>query len=246
MGWITSGMLPTMTTRSAASPPAPRPTTMTDDTTCSQPHEQLLVGWIAGGTALMTTAHPTTAPPASRPHDNDEQHTTHPRPHEQLLVGWIAGGTAPTTTAPPAASPPAPRPHDDDGQHTTHLQPHEQLLVGWIVGGTALTTTAHPTSSKAPRRQWTTHHLLPASRATARGVDCGWNSADFDSTPRRFLTSSKAHDNDGRHTTRPQPHEQLLVGWIAGGTTKTRSHDHVKAHRQHLRNTAGRGTRQTT
>ncbi|KAF8225698.1 hypothetical protein L208DRAFT_1408171, partial [Tricholoma matsutake] len=44
-------------------------------------------------------------------------------------------------------------------QPTTHPQPHEQLLVGWIVGGTTTMTT---------------HHLPPASRATARGVDRGW------------------------------------------------------------------------
>jgi hypothetical protein len=156
MGWITSGMLPTTTTHSAASPPAPRPTTMTDDTTCSQPHEQLLVGWIAGGTALMTTAHPTTAPPASRPYNNDEQHTTHPQPHEQLLVGWIAGGTAPTMTARPATSSPAPRPMTtmDD------TPPAPSLTSNCSWGGLrverqrqgATTTSRHTANTYATRR----------------------------------------------------------------------------------------------
>jgi hypothetical protein len=86
-------------------------------TTHLQPHERLLVGWIAGGTAPTMTAHPTTA-------------TSH------LLAGWNGGcygrtgysrGGSPTPTSNQDHSSKA---HDDNGQYTTRLQPHEQLLVG--------------------------------------------------------------------------------------------------------------------
>jgi hypothetical protein len=53
--------------------------------TCPQPHEQLLMGWIAGGMTTTTQHHATMT-------------TTCPQPREQLLVGWNAGGTTITMT----------------------------------------------------------------------------------------------------------------------------------------------------
>ena len=50
---------------------------------------------------------------------------------------------------------------------------------------------------------WMTPHTPPASRATAHGVDGAWNN----------------HNEPGMTYHPPQPHEQLLMGWIAGMMT---------------------------
>jgi hypothetical protein len=60
----------------------------------------------------------------------------------------------------------------------------------------------------------TTHHPPPASRAPAREVDLGWKDGKQQGG-RTMATTCE------RHTTRPQPYEQLLVGWMTGGTTPT-------------------------
>ena len=58
-----------------------------------------------------------------------------------------------------------------------------------------------------------TRHPPPASRATARGV--------LLDRPSPILPC---------HTTRPQPHEQLLVGWLVGGMTTGRRHGEHRCH----------------
>ena len=40
-------------------------------------------------------------------------------------------------------------------------------------------------------------------------------------TATTVMTMAMTWPHDERPTTRPQPHEQLLVGWIAGGRTTT-------------------------
>ena len=108
-------------------------------TTCPQPHEQLLVGWLVGGTTM------------GRPretHDDNSRGSggwmTWPRDHDdthQDDASWMT-------------CPPGPMTHlQDQGEkvdhhhhghhrctmmmtgtqrHTTHPQPHEQLLMGWV------------------------------------------------------------------------------------------------------------------
>ena len=44
---------------------------------------------------------------------------------------------------------------------------------------------------------------------------------DDDAQDERQGPTTTTH-GDGRHTTRPQPYEQLLVGWLVGGTTTGR------------------------
>ena len=103
-----------------------------------------------------------------------------------------------------------------------------------------------------------TCHLAPALRATACGVGGGWN---HDGEGRRDdRPMPPCHHNTSRHppargvgrqrggvttammmmaprteqhTTCPQPHEQLLVGWLVGGTTTGRPWEH--GHNQPLR-----------
>ena len=55
-----------------------------------------------------------------------------------------------------------------------------------------------------------THHLPLASRATAHGVGSGWNDNNN-------INEGGTITMKEQHTTRPKPHEQLLMGWIMGG-----------------------------
>jgi hypothetical protein len=62
----------------------------------------------------------------------------------------------------------------------------------------------------------TPHHLPPASRATACGVDRGWNDRRQKGV-RTMAAMAAMHEC---HSTCPQPHEHLLMGWISGGRTE--------------------------
>jgi hypothetical protein len=131
-------------------------------TTCPQPHEQLLVGWIAGGTTTTTQHHATMT-------------TTRPQPHEQLLVGWNAGGTTITTTQGNNGTPP-----------TSSLTSNCSWGGSWV--------EQRQRQRRAQQQPQTTHHPPPAPRATARGVDRGWNNAQ---------STMEGGQCNERHTTRP-------------------------------------------
>jgi hypothetical protein len=110
--------------------------------------------------------------------------TQHPHLRcEQLLAGWVGGskdrdGTGTGTTNADTTTAGQPK--------TTRTSPNhhsEQLLVGWKQGATGTdngetgpTTTTDDNGKRRQRRA--THHPPPASRATAHGVDRGWNDGD--------------------------------------------------------------------
>ena len=100
---------------------------------------------------------------------------------------------------------------------------------------TGVQTCALPISNTAPSRRHVT--TPPASRAPARGVVRGWN--DDGETRSRGETTTRGgrkgdnmatgrqgprqpHYDDQGCTTCLQPREQLLVGWIVGGTGRGR------------------------
>jgi hypothetical protein len=85
--------------------------------------------------------------------------------------------------------------------------PHEPLLVGWIAGGMMEGRENNHNNARM------THHPPPASRATARGVDRGWNDGRW----KGVRTTAAMAAMHGHRGTRPWPHGRLLVGWISGG-----------------------------
>jgi hypothetical protein len=91
-------------------------------TTCPQPREQLLVGWITGGTAMTTGASPVN-------NDRSDWLDLAPPlpPCEHWLTVMVGGATGPR---------PQVRRAQDDAVPTTR-HPHcrcKQLLAGWIGG----------------------------------------------------------------------------------------------------------------
>jgi hypothetical protein len=116
-------------------------------------------------------------------------------------------------------TPTTPENHHQDS--TTRLRSHGQLLVGWIAGGT--TTTTASSSSREPTAQPT-----PASDCSQgeSQVLRAYDDVGEHQDP-RTTRGTRGNGGEGmastkeQHTTRPQPHEQLLMGWIVGGTTTT-------------------------
>jgi hypothetical protein len=94
----------------------------------------------------------------------------------------------------------------------------------------AQTRTGPSTSTR--RRM--THHPPPASRATAHGVDHGWN--DDADRQQRGAAGREYDDNDTPPAA--QPHEQLLMGWMMGGVMLVKTGD---AHPQHQDNKEHQG-----
>jgi hypothetical protein len=75
----------------------------------------------------------------------------------------------------------------------------------------------------------------------AMGVKTTWKrTTNADKWP--GPPAPRPHNNNGQHTTCPQPYKQLLMGWIVGGVTRRRSHNYTRTC-QRQRHTAGRGTR---
>jgi hypothetical protein len=86
----------------------------------------------------------------------------------------------------------------DDDAHGTGLLRCEHWLAGWI--GCSWGTS--PAYTLRPLRH----------NDRNGGSGSGHNE-------RTTTTTTPAQNSDRRRTTRPQPHEQLLVGWNVGGTT---------------------------
>jgi len=115
--------------------------------------------------------------------------------------------------------------HDNDnedpstqGQHAAHHHAYEQLLVGWFAG-------VYHAWERGRREMANTSTRPPSLRALARRV-VRVLLATSPHLPRWARqvpqqTTPAPAPHDGRHTTHPQHHEQLLVGWILGGMAVT-------------------------
>jgi hypothetical protein len=103
---------------------------------------------------------------------------------------------------------PAPAPH-----------PCERLLAGWF----RCYWLCHPTSPNG-HNGYTTNHPLhhttdntPA--APSRMSNCSWGGSRLEWQRGQQVAAMREEKDKRHHTTHPQPHKQLLVGWVVGGTT---------------------------
>jgi hypothetical protein len=114
-------------------------------------------------------------------------------------------------------------------------QHHQRTRAGTMTPAPAPATT--PTSTRTPRMRRTAtvhpnHDRRPSTRpkpasncsqSGSRVLAADNNVGEHqDTRTTQHLTkmSTTAPGRPPQHTTHPQPHKQLLVGWITGGTTR--------------------------